>query len=401
MKKVSEIKYWLLCLVAFTIGAYIFINGMTYAIVLYAIAWVIEGDFKRKIRAFAANKFALLFSGFYLLYVVGLAYSNIDKGLFNLQIKFGMLVLPFLLVSEGHIEVKKQKQLMYAFIAGCVVNGLTCLIWAIWKYNTQGVYEFEYMAFSFVHPSYFSMYIDLALLFIYYLFTNPGAGLTKAGKIGLVVSIFFLEFILVLLQSKMGMIVSAVVLITLLIKYAQKQGYAKPLYILVGLVAVYFLTYHFVIDGSSRAINSANNVVQAKTIDPSTVESNGARTLAWKGALQVIKGSPIIGVGTGNADTALVTQYLKDGYTGIAREHLNAHNQYLQTTVMLGIIGFLALLACLGLAFVKCIKERRFIYGAFIFIIAINFLAEAMLESQAGTVFYGFFNSLLMFNFVI
>jgi O-antigen ligase len=257
------------------------------------------------------------------------------------------------------------------------------------------------MKFSiFLHPSYYSMYIDMVFLFIYYLFANEKEVLSKIEKNMLLFSVFFLELILVLLQSKMGMFISAGLLVVLLAKYGLKHGYKAPGIIAVSMAVLYFLSFHLFIGERSRVVSAAHIIANNQT-SAGSVESTQVRYYVWHSALAVIKAHPVIGVGTGNEASAMVTQYLKDGYTGAAKENLNTHDQYLQTTVVLGVIGLLALLACFLFPFIKCVKERRFIYGAFLVIVAANFLVEAMLETQSGTIFYGLFNSLLMFNFVI
>lgn len=403
MKQASKIKYTLLCLVAFIMGAYIFLNAVPYAIMLYFVIWLIEGNFGMKMKTFLANRYALLFIVFYVLQIVGLIYTNnFSGGLFSLQVKFSLLLFPILLASEGRVDVKYQKRLMYAFIAGCLVNSLICLGNATWKYIDQGIFQFTYSKFSiFLHPSYFSMYIDLVLLFTYYLLTNSAAGLTKISRSFLTGLIFFFAFMLVLLQSKMGLIISSVLILTLLIRYALKVNYKQSGFALIVIAIVYFTSYHFMVtNGHSRFVTTIE-IVKKTGVQASAIESTQARSLVWRAACQVIKRSPIIGYGTGGGDSVLVKQYLADGYTGVARERLNAHNQYLQTTVVLGVIGLLSLLACFLFPFIVSVKEHRFIYGAFLVIVAVNFLVEAMLETQSGTVFYGMFNSLLMFNFAI
>src|SRR6185312_6710783 len=199
MARASKAKYFLLCLTVFVLSAYLYFNAITYAILLYILAWLIEGGLKSKLRIFLSNKYALLFSGLYILYCIGIIYAaNRSLGLFELQVKLSLLVFPVLLVSQGKVEIKQQKQLMYAFIAGCVVNGIISLGNAIWKYYALNVFEFEYKDFSyFMHRSYFAMYIDMALLFIYYLLATPPAGTNKWARIFLLCSFFFLVFVLV------------------------------------------------------------------------------------------------------------------------------------------------------------------------------------------------------------
>jgi O-antigen ligase len=400
MAQVSKIKYWFLCLVPFVICTYPF--WAAYGIIGYLLCWLLEGDLKTKLQRIKSNRYVLLFTGFYVLNFIGILYAmNSGNGWFNLQVKLSLLLFPLLLSGEGRMDIKKLKPIMYSFITGCVVNGLICIGNAIFKLVKHNVFEFQYKQLSILmHTSYFSMYIDVALLFIFYLFTNNSMTLHKAEQMVLLVSTLFLAFMLVLLQSKMGMAISACLILLLLVKYGKIHGYKTSGMVLVGITAIYFLAVHFVIGDRSRIEGAVNTVVNTN-VTASSVESTQARSIVWKAALQVIERHPIIGVGTGSADSVLVQQYLADGYTGVAKEHLNTHNQYLQTTVILGVIGLLSLLACFVLPFIVCIKEKRFIYGAFLVIVAANFLVESMLEVQSGTIFYGMFNSLLMFNFVI
>lgn len=172
--------------------------------------------------------------------------------------------------------------------------------------------------------------------------------------------------------------------------------------IITATVLISLLTSHFILNpGPSRFQSVSNIVVHDKPVDTKSVESSQARILVWQSAWQVIRTSPVIGVGTGDVKDALVAQYAKNNYTGIMKERLNAHNEYLQVTAALGIIGLISLLSCLIVPLYISIKQKRFVYMLFILILLINFLTESILETQGGTIFYGFFNSLLMFNFVI
>jgi len=375
--------------------------GAAWPTIGYLVFWFIEGDLKRKGNAIIKNKYVLLFAGFYLLYAISMLFTyKSDNSLSALQVKLSLFVFPLLLVSEGEIDIKKQKMFIYSFIVGCVVTGLICIGYATWNLFANNIFEFQYMKYSILlHPSYYSMYIDVAMVFVFYLFTTDTT-LSKLEKSFLVFSILFLLFTLVLLQSKMGMFISAGVFALLLVRYALMRSYKTVAWLLGAMLIVYFSSFHFLIGGRSRVVGAAD-IIKTNQISAGSTESTQVRYYVWKAALEVIKEHPIVGVGTGNSSEVLVKQYLQDGYTGAAKENLNAHNQYLQTTVVMGVVGLLTLLACLLFPFIKTIKEKRFVYGMFLAIIAVNFLVEAMLETQSGTIFYGLFNSLLMFNFVI
>lgn len=348
------------------------------------------------------NKYVWLFVAFYLVNVLGFLYSNdYNNTLFKLQVKLSLLVFPIVLVSEGEKTLKEKKMFIYAFISAAVINGLICLGYAIWNLIVNNVFVFQYIQFSIMlHPSYYTMYIDTVFLFVYYLFTSEGMSLSRAEKYFMLFSVFFLLFILVLLQSKMGMMISLVLILVLLVRYALRYNYKTAVVLFLLGVVVYIPAGQYIVGARSRVLG-ARDIIQSKQISAGSIESTQVRYYVWKAALEIIKQHPVIGVGVGNESTYLVKEYLQDGYTGAAKEKLNAHNQYLQTAVMSGMVGLIALLCCFLFPFIKTVKEKRFVYGALLVIMAANFLVEAMLERQSGTIFYGLFNSLLMFNFVI
>jgi O-antigen ligase len=78
-----------------------------------------------------------------------------------------------------------------------------------------------------------------------------------------------------------------------------------------------------------------------------------------------------------------------------SEQRLNAHNQYLQTTVALGVIGLLVLILILLLPALQAYRQNNFPYFVFLVLLGFNLLFESMLETQAGVVFYAFFNVVL------
>jgi O-antigen ligase len=370
-------------------------------IIAFAVFWLLEGGIGKKFSAFLHNKYALLFVLFYVIHLVGLMYSyERHAGLFELQVKLSLLLFPVMLVSEGEMDFKRQKLFIISFVAGLVLGGLICISYATWRYFALHVSIFHYMGFSiFHHPSYYSMYIDIAFVMVFYVLTKVGSNLKRWEKIFLFSSSIFLVFMLILLESKTGMIVSAIVFLVLLAKFSiQSKSVKLRIALVSGTIITCVLIYSF---ADSSRFSSAFNILSSKQMDTKSTESTQARFFVWQSAWKVIQTAPFTGVGTGDTRYALTEQYAKDNFTGAEKERLNAHNEYLETTVELGVGGLACLLACLFIPLYKSIKEQRFVYLMLLVILIINFLTESMLETQGGTIFYGLFNSLLMFNFVI
>ncbi len=386
----------MLCLIGFVLTFYIFLTPP--CIILFVVLWLTEEDLKRKLTACFRNKYALLFTSLCIIYLFGMLYTkSVAHGWMDLQIKLSIILFPLVLSSEPKMDFQKQKWFGFAFISGAVLHGIYCLVIAADIYFTQGKMQFTYLPFSkFVHPTYYSMYIDMAFVFMYYALTEKGNELTKREKWYIYIYAPFLLVILILLESKMGTLITVLLFSIFILKYflsrysALKTGVAVIVIMGIAIVGVFKFS----------RFNALNGLINTQQVDVTSVESNQARVLVSRAATEIIKQSPILGYGTGDT-LALMNQYKADGMTGIYHEKLNTHNQYLQTMVAVGIPGILILLANFLVPVFISIKEKRFVYFLFLLILILNFLTESMLEQQAGTMFYGLLNSLLMFNFVI
>ena len=143
-----------------------------------------------------------------------------------------------------------------------------------------------------------------------------------------------------------------------------------------------------------RAIDALNN----SNVNEAEVESSAVRLLVWSAANELVSDNLIVGVGTGDAKDELMNVYKFRGMTGAYAHELNAHNEFYQVFISLGIIGFVLLLICLYFPFIFAFRTGNAIYLLFLLLICINFLTESILETQAGVMFYAFFNSLLCFH---
>jgi O-antigen ligase len=108
----------------------------------------------------------------------------------------------------------------------------------------------------------------------------------------------------------------------------------------------------------------------------------------------------VLGVGTGDLHAALDDKYRKYGMTGALNSHLNAHSQYFQTFIVLGLPGILTLVLMLLVPAAGAVKTRTWPLFFFILLFAINILVESMLELEAGVLFFSFFYSLLALRLI-
>ncbi len=125
--------------------------------------------------------------------------------------------------------------------------------------------------------------------------------------------------------------------------------------------------------------------------------STTQRIAYWRGAVNIIKENWLIGVGTGDVKKSFDEYYEKTN-SSLDKEHrLHSHNQYLTIAVAFGLFGLCWLLFTLLYPILKEKLWGSYFYMAFILIAMLSFINEDTLETQAGVVFFSFFNCLYLF----
>ena len=128
---------------------------------------------------------------------------------------------------------------------------------------------------------------------------------------------------------------------------------------------------------------------------PETSKSTTDRIDIWKASVDIIKSNIFLGVGTGDVKDELIRSYKERNIEHALELKLNAHNQYLQTFMTLGIPGIATLLLMLLLPMIAAFRNRYFLYFVFLLLFSLNILVESMFEMQGGVVWYAFFNIML------
>ncbi|MEM6963283.1 MAG: hypothetical protein AAF573_00870, partial [Bacteroidota bacterium] len=107
-----------------------------------------------------------------------------------------------------------------------------------------------------------------------------------------------------------------------------------------------------------------------------------------------------LGVGTGDIQDELNKIYQKRNLQTELQYNQNTHNQYLQTTATLGILGGTWLLVLYFLPFYQAFRHKDYLYCLFILLILLAFLTESILQTQRGTMLVGFFHSLFFAKYL-
>jgi hypothetical protein len=83
--------------------------------------WLLEMNFKKKIKVFLANKPAIILVSLFLLHVAGLIYTtDLNYAFKDLRIKLPLLALPIIFATTPPPDTKKFDYLIWLFIGSCL-----------------------------------------------------------------------------------------------------------------------------------------------------------------------------------------------------------------------------------------------------------------------------------------
>ena len=366
-KKIHQHIYWYSCLgIAFMLP--VWGKLIPTIIVIFILNWLISGDYIKTLPALFSVKprrNTLMFAGIYLLYVIGLLYtSNFTYAWFDLEVKLSLLIFPlvFSTADVGFLDSKRLRLMMLWYVAGCVTGSLLLLGHAIvlWQENIMGSFYYMKLGWYF-HPTYFAMYLDFAMAFIIIELLSyvPSPSSSRPSFT------FFLTYFLLLawffvfiflLSSKMGLLCMVMIVVLASAVLVVRQGKIAGGLALITLFLLISWAGLHVFSGTSARV-AASSETLAGTAPPETSKSTSDRIEIWKTSADIIRSNLLFGVGTGDVKDVLLEQYKERNIEEALEFRLNAHNQYLQTFMTLGLPGIAALLLMLILPMVTAFRR--------------------------------------------
>ena len=335
------------------------------------------------------NKLSILLLVFFVLHVISLIYTkDMKAGSFDIESKLSLLVFPIIFPNLKPIYTEKFKLLIHFFIAGCIISSLICLshsLYLILELNAP----FQYITYSdlslFLHPTYFALYLSVGIASIIHLLKTEQF-LTKF-KIAMyiLISVFF-SMMIFLLSSKAGIIVLFLLIGTIIITTIKFNRWSVA-------ISLFFLILLSSLLMKNDRFSPLKNIVielfsQKKEIKKT--ESSSERIIIWGISKNIISTNWLIGIGAGDVKDELLKEYKSIGFNVGEDKKLNAHNQFIETFLSVGIVGIILLIYLIFNLFITGKKQKNFLLMSFAIIFMINFLFESILNTQAGIVFFTF-----------
>lgn len=386
------------CIIAATLP-FIFQTG--FLVFLWLVFFVFIGPVWNGLKLALKNPWFYIVVSFFILHVLALLYThNKHEGGVSIEIKLSFIAYPLVFFTH-QFNLKKIQWIVWAFILGCIGAGAYDIGRGIYYYITQHTLDYLYYSqFShFMHPSYFAMYLCLASLVIIRWFP-----IWYIGKKWLWYVIFFLVAFMGLCvffsSSKMGLMAYLLLIPFSLGYYLFLQKKYIWILSIIGILILGFFVAKKTFPEPFERIENAMANLNDKKFDKTSTESSVVRKYIWMESVKIIQQHFWIGVSPGDTNDELYKAYEEHGLTGALEKHLNAHNQFIQTFIGLGIIGFLIMLILTVGTMIWGILKKNMNLVLFSLLIVLNFLVESMLQTQAGVLFYVFFLCFfLQFNF--
>ncbi|MFT5600735.1 MAG: O-antigen ligase [Flavobacteriales bacterium] len=328
----------------------------------------------------------------FILMILGLLWTrNMDWAFKNLEIKFSIIAFPIIMYLSNLKWSEVTPKVLMAFIEGCILSCFLLLLMALYYYlGTGDSNQFFYTQLSIMHhPSYMAMYTCFSICLVYLFSFSPKVS-THIKPIWALLILIFLSIFTLLLASKTGLISILIIHFSALSYWIIKHNKFKAGIISIAVIISIGMGGYF----SSTFIQTRINELFITDDDLPANSSTSIRLVAWNSSMDLISKAPILGVGTGDAKDALSKEFLESGQFKLVEKSLNAHNQFLQMGIQLGIIGLLIFIFTLILPAILLWKQN-FAPALFLaLILIINGMTEAWLETQSGVIFFAFFTTL-------
>lgn len=368
---------------------------------------VFQKDYKNLIPKLKSYPPLFLFILLYLFYLAGMLWTD-DKqaGWEDLLIKLPLFIFP-VLFSSVKISVESLRKTGIALVSGCSLALVICLIHSYSLYLDSGdVQKFYYTSFSiFLHPTYFTMYLNLALLFLCQDTLADKKTIFYSEKIRITL-FFFLIIGVILLNARLAMLITFFTLTVFIVAESIKRKNIRIFFprFLIQTILIIGL-FVFLIRFNNRFVQITEALQDHKdttaVFDSSTqvyYNSTTIRLGLFKNSINVFKNNFLTGVGTGDVIHESVNELGRSHLNYLAKRFTGAHNQYLQTAMSLGIFGLLLLILCIIFPLKDYLKSKYYFGICFIIIVFLNALGDTVLRASS-LYFFTFFGCFIYINF--
>jgi len=251
--------------------------------------------------------------------------------------------------------------------------------------------QFSYIGFTnplLSTPAFISIYLSLCIFILFYL---------QPFKLKYVLIGWF-SIIILLLSSRVGILILLSIGLPILFYDLFKRKF--PLRysgLSFSFIIVFFALILLFPVTRFRVIEEPLSTPIDLPSDARNWNSINLRVLEWKSGIEGIRSNGITGTGTGDALEVLDTHYNQVDL-GIFDHQYLTHNQFIETSLEIGLAGFVALLLCLVVPFILALKTKHVLLMSVVIMTCLACFTTSFFERARGLTFYVSFVSLFMFT---
>jgi O-antigen ligase len=341
---------------------------------------------------------------FYLLYILSLFYtSNQHETFRQLQLKSSLVFVPLFLVL--HRPSRRQLALyntiyLFSLLAAIVF----CLLYAVYITIFRAAGSSVWFYHTLVGP--FKQHAVLFSMLIFFALTNAVDRFARkeylySFSFHSVVLVLLIGF-LFLLSSKLIITGFIVYILAFMISVIRNRAIIIASISILAIAIVGIFATGNPISNRFREIAEGDMSLISQPRFNQGTYFNGLqfRLLQWKNVSELLTENDawVLGLSPGNAQEKLDSKYLsKDMYSGTVERQergflgYNTHNQFLESTLHLGILGLVVFLAMIAGLIQMCIKGRSIQLSFSVMMLIAFCFTESVLETQYGLVIFTFF----------
>jgi len=251
---------------------------------LLLINWLLQGRFRQKVRLALNNPAILFFGSLFLIYCIGLLYTqNLATGLARVKNALPLLLLPLVMGTSKTLSAKEFRLLLLLFSSAVITAAMVCLVnYFITDAPVNG--DFREVSIFMLHIRFSLMIVMSMFILLYFLFSKD-IPCTISEKLLFLSGACFLAAFLLFLRSFTGIIIGMVLALVFLLNmtFRSKRPLIRHafLFIIAGT-----LTGFFVLTLSVYRQNFHAGPVHPDTLEIYTVNGNRYSHDILSGALE-------------------------------------------------------------------------------------------------------------------
>lgn len=403
----SEIYHWYIGLTA---AVLCFSQKLSVLMIIGLFLMVVSGILLKKLQFRLAVPSMLLMS-LYVAYLIGMIFTeNMALARLYAENKISFFLLPLLFSFVPRFKVKVSGLAM-----GLCIGITVAFFIGVWNVffseSVQGIQFTSVHISPLHHPTYMAMFSTISLFGAWWNYYKK----EPYFKLKWIVPYSLMALILIILCLALSGIIYMFILFSVLTLVFVWHKFSRIVFYLLclGVPLIFFLIFNYTpglkedvaytTNSLSMFIEDPDNFVKSKT---QYKTGNETRMIMWTVTLQEILDHPL-GVGTGNVDQHLSERLSSKGQIVLAQKDdkggiaFNPHNQFLQTTLEIGLIGGGLLIAWILSILMIAIRNRDLWLTVIVTCFAFNSLFESVLQRQSGIIFFTFVLSFYILSFPI